>query len=180
MQEISLNILDVAQNSISAKATLVSIFVDTVGKMMTIIIEDNGCGMTDEQVKSVTDPFYTTRKTRSVGLGVPLFKMAAEMSGGEFEIKSEVGKGTTVKAVFDTSNVDCMPLGNVNATISSLIQLNPDIDFRYRRSVDSREFELDTRQLREILSGVPLNTPEVTVFIADFLKENTSEIIETI
>ena len=180
MQEISLNILDVAQNSISAKATLVSIFVETVGKMMTVIIEDNGCGMTDEQVKSVTDPFYTTRKTRSVGLGVPLFKMAAEMSGGEFEIKSEVGKGTTVKAVFDTSNVDCMPLGDVNATISSLIQLNPDIDFRYRRSVDSREFELDTRQLREILSGVPLNTPEVTVFIADFLKENTSEIIETI
>ena len=82
MQEISLNILDVAQNSISAKATLVSIFVDTVGRMMTVIIEDNGCGMTDEQVKSVTDPFYTTRKTRSVGHGVPLFKMAAEMSGG--------------------------------------------------------------------------------------------------
>ena len=180
MQEISLNILDVAQNSISAKASLVSILIDTVEKMMTVIIEDNGCGMTDEQVRSVTDPFYTTRKTRSVGLGVPLFKMAAEMSGGEFEIKSEVGKGTTVKAVFDTSNVDCMPLGDINATISSLIQLNPDIDFRYRRSVDGREFELDTRQLREILSGVPLNTPEVTVFIADFLKENTAEIIETI
>ena len=180
MQEISLNILDVAQNSISAKASLVSILIDTVEKMMTVIIEDNGCGMTDEQVRSVTDPFYTTRKTRSVGLGVPLFKMAAEMSGGEFEIKSEVGKGTTVKAVFDTSNVDCMPLGDINATISSLIQLNPDIDFRYRRSVDGREFELDTRQLREILSGVPLNTPEVTVFIADFLKENTTEIIETI
>ena len=180
MQEISLNILDVAQNSISAKASLVSILIDTVEKMMTVIIEDNGCGMTDEQVRRVTDPFYTTRKTRSVGLGVPLFKMAAEMSGGEFEIKSEVGKGTTVKAVFDTSNVDCMPLGDINATISSLIQLNPDIDFRYRRSVDGREFELDTRQLREILSGVPLNTPEVTVFIADFLKENTTEIIETI
>ena len=91
MQEISLNILDVAQNSISAKASLVSILVDTVDKMMTVIIEDNGCGMTAEQVKSVADPFYTTRKTRSVGLGVPLFKMSAEMSGGEFEIKSEVG-----------------------------------------------------------------------------------------
>lgn len=178
MQEISLNILDVAQNSISAKASLVSILVDTVDKMMTVTIEDNGCGMTTEQVKSVTDPFYTTRKTRSVGLGVPLFKMAAEMSGGEFEIKSEVGKGTVVKAVFDTSNVDCMPLGDINATISSLIQLNPDIDFRYRRSVNSKEFELDTRQLREVLLDVPLNAPEVTVFIADFLKENTLEIID--
>lgn len=178
MQEISLNILDVAQNSISAKASLVTILVDTIDKMMTITIEDNGCGMTTEQVKSVTDPFYTTRKTRSVGLGVPLFKMAAEMSGGEFEIKSEVGKGTVVKAVFDTSNVDCMPLGDINATISSLIQLNPDIDFRYRRSVNSKEFELDTRQLREVLLDVPLNAPEVTVFIADFLKENTLEIID--
>ena len=178
MQEISLNILDVAQNSISAKASLVTILVDTIDKMMTITIEDNGCGMTAEQVKSVTDPFYTTRKTRSVGLGVPLFKMAAEMSGGEFEIKSEVGKGTVVKAVFDTSNVDCMPLGDINATISSLIQLNPDIDFRYRRSVNSKEFELDTRQLREVLLDVPLNAPEVTVFIADFLKENTLEIID--
>ena len=178
MQEISLNILDVAQNSISAKASLVSIFVDTVDKMMTVTIEDNGCGMTAEQVKSVTDPFYTTRKTRSVGLGVPLFKMAAEMSGGEFEIKSEVGKGTVVKAVFDTSSVDCMPLGDINATVSSLIQLNPDIDFRYRRSVDSKEFELDTRQLREVLLDVPLNAPEVTVFIADYLKENTLEIID--
>ena len=178
MQEISLNILDVAQNSISAKASLVSILVDTVDKMMTVTIEDNGCGMTAEQVKSVTDPFYTTRKTRSVGLGVPLFKMAAEMSGGEFEIKSEVGKGTVVKAVFDTSSVDCMPLGDINATISSLIQLNPDIDFRYRRSIDSKEFELDTRQLREVLLDVPLNAPEVTVFIADYLKENTLEIID--
>ena len=178
MQEISLNILDVAQNSISAKASLVTILVDTIDKMMTITIEDDGCGMTAEQVKSVTDPFYTTRKTRSVGLGVPLFKMAAEMSGGEFEIKSEVGKGTVVKAVFDTSNVDCMPLGDINATISSLIQLNPDIDFRYRRSVNSKEFELDTRQLREVLLDVPLNAPEVTVFIADFLKENTLEIID--
>ena len=178
MQEISLNILDVAQNSISAKASLVTILVDTVGKMMTVTIEDDGCGMTAEQVKSVTDPFYTTRKTRSVGLGVPLFKMSAEMSGGEFEIKSEVGKGTVVKAVFDTSNVDCMPLGDINATISSLIQLNPDIDFRYRRSIDSKEFELDTRQLREVLLDVPLNAPEVTVFIADFLKENTLEIID--
>ncbi len=178
MQEISLNILDVAQNSISAKASLVSILVDTVDKMMTVTIEDNGCGMTAEQVKSVTDPFYTTRKTRSVGLGVPLFKMSAEMSGGEFEIKSEVGKGTVVKAVFDTSSVDCMPLGDINATVSSLIQLNPDIDFRYRRSVDSKEFELDTRQLREVLLDVPLNAPEVTVFIADYLKENTLEIID--
>ena len=178
MQEISLNILDVAQNSISAKASLVTILVDTVGKMMTVTIEDDGCGMTAEQVKSVTDPFYTTRKTRSVGLGVPLFKMSAEMSGGEFEIKSEVGKGTVVKAIFDTSNVDCMPLGDINATISSLIQLNPDIDFRYRRSIDSKEFELDTRQLREVLLDVPLNAPEVTVFIADFLKENTLEIID--
>lgn len=178
MQEISLNILDVAQNSVSAKASLISIGVATVHGIMTVTIEDNGCGMTPEQVKSVTDPFYTTRKTRSVGLGVPLFKMAAEMSSGSFSIQSEKGKGTKVTAVFDTTNVDCMPLGDINATISSLIQLNPDIDFTYTRSEDGREFVLDTRQLREILSGIPLNEPEITAFIADYLEENTKQILE--
>lgn len=178
MQEISLNILDVAQNSVSAKASLISIGVVTERGIMTVTIEDNGCGMTPEQVKSVTDPFYTTRKTRSVGLGVPLFKMAAEMSSGSFSIQSEKGKGTKVTAVFDTTNVDCMPLGDINATISSLIQLNPDIDFTYTRSEDGREFVLDTRQLREILSGIPLNEPEITAFIADYLEENTKQILE--
>ena len=180
MKELSLNILDIAENSLKAGASLTEIAIEDTERELTICITDNGCGMSEEMLRSVTDPFCTTRTTRKVGLGIPLFKMAAEMSGGEFEIKSKVGEGTSVKAVFDTSNVDCMPLGDINATISSLIQLNPDIDFRYRRAVNSKEFELDTRQLREILSGVPLNTPEVTVFIADFLKENTSEIIETI
>ena len=180
MTELSLNLLDLFRNSVRAGARNIGLQISRRDGIIRVRLTDDGCGMTEEQVKSVIDPFYTTRKTRSVGLGVPLFKMAAEMSGGEFEIKSKVGEGTTVKAVFDTSSVDCMPLGDINATISSLIQLNPDIDFRYRRAVNSKEFELDTRQLREILSGVPLNTPEVTVFIADFLKENTSEIIETI
>ena len=177
MDELSLYVLDITMNSVRAGATEICIELVEQGEWLTFTVQDNGCGMTEEQVRSVIDPFYTTRKTRSVGLGVPLFKMAAEMSGGEFEIKSKVGEGTTVKAVFDTSNVDCMPLGDINATISSLIQLNPDIDFRYRRAVNSKEFELDTRQLREVLLDVPLNEPEVTEFIAGYLEENTMEII---
>ena len=104
MRELSLNVLDIAQNSISAGATLIEIEIreDTAGRLLTIRIADDGCGMTPEKLKSVADPFYTTRTTRKVGMGVPLFRMAAEMTGGGFEITSEPGKGTTVTALFHT------------------------------------------------------------------------------
>ena len=132
--------------------------------------------MNEEQLKAVTDPFYTTRKTRKVGLGVPFFKMAAEITGGSFEISSAVGKGTTVKAVFGLSHIDRMPLGDMTFTIHSLITLNSDIDFLYRYSVDGMGFNLDTREFKEILGGVPLNSPEVSEYIKSYLDENTREI----
>lgn len=176
MTELSLNVLDVAQNSIKAGATLIEISVDvqTEADRITIIIADNGCGMDETTLKQVTDPFYTTRTTRKVGLGVPLFKMAAEMTGGCFEIISEVGRGTKVTAQFVLSNIDRMPLGDMSQTIETLIVYNTAIDFIYTYRVDNEQYELSTAQMREILEGVPLDNPEVVAYIKDFLRENTS------
>lgn len=179
MQELSMNILDVAENSVRAGASLVEITVDEKksSDLLYITISDNGCGMTPEQVKNVTDPFYTTRSTRKVGLGVPFFKMAAELTGGKFEIKSELGKGTVVEASFVRSSIDLMPLGNINETISSLIYCNPQIDFVYTRRIEDNEMTLDTREFRLILGGIELSDPSVSKFIREFLTENTSDLI---
>ena len=178
MRELSLNILDVAQNSISAGASLVEINVieQDFDSTLTVEIKDNGCGMDGETLKKVQDPFYTTRTTRKVGMGIPLFKMAAENTGGSFSIESEVGKGTVVTAVFGLSHIDRMPLGDMTFTIHSLVTLNCGIDFVYRYSVDGRGFTLDTREFREILGGVPFNAPEVSAYIKEYLEENKAEV----
>ncbi len=182
MTEISLNVLDVAQNSVRAEASLIEISVeaDTAKDTLTIIISDDGCGMNEEQVKSVIDPFFTTRKTRKVGLGIPFYKFAAESSGGSFNIESEVGKGTTVTAVFGLSSIDRMPLGDMTGTIHMLVTLNGHIDFLYRYRVDEREFVLDTRKFREILGDVPFDEPEVSVYIKEYLAENKLEVDKNI
>ena len=135
MRELSLNVMDIAQNSISAGASLITIQVveDVPGDLLSISVTDNGCGMTKEQVEHVIDPFYTTRTTRSVGLGVPLFKMEAEMTGGSFVIDSEKGKGTTLTASFKPSSVDMIPLGDISGTVQLLISCNPDRDFLFTR-----------------------------------------------
>ena len=178
MPEISLNILDVAQNSVKAGAKLVTLecLIDTKADTLTVIIDDDGCGMTKEQVEAVTDPFYTTRTTRKVGLGVPFFKMAAEITGGEFSIKSKLGEGTTTSAVFGLTNIDRMPLGDMAGTMSSLIGMNPGIDFIYSFERDGTGFELDTREFREILGDdVSLSDPGVMTYIKSYIDENTEE-----
>ena len=178
MRELSLNVLDIVQNSISAKATVIEIeLLEHIEKdLLEINIFDNGKGMTEEQVKSVIDPFFTTRTTRKVGLGIPLFKMAAEMSGGRLDIKSEVGKGTRVYSSYGYSNVDRMPVGDMNGTVSMLIRMNPDIDFVYTHSINEKSYVLDTRELREQLDDVPLDTPDVIEWIEEYLKENDAEL----
>ena len=179
MQELSLNVLDVAENSVRADASLVEITVeeDTAAGWLTIVIRDNGRGMTPEQVQTVIDPFYTTRTTRKVGLGVPFFRMAAQLSGGDLTIQSRVGEGTTVTATFGLTNIDRMPLGDMNGTIATLVQCNPGIDWLYTRRKDGREMVMDTRQFREILEDMPLDSPEVLGFLRDYLAENTAELL---
>ncbi|MDO4268863.1 MAG: ATP-binding protein [Eubacteriales bacterium] len=177
MPEISLNILDVAENSTRAGAALVEITVDADFKAdrLTVIIRDDGCGMDPEQVSRVTDPFFTSRTTRKVGLGVPFFKYAAESTGGSFSIESRVGAGTTVTAVFVLSHIDRMPLGDITGTIHTLVIYHPETDFLYRYRYNGASFELDTRQFREILGDIPFDTPEISAYIKDYLTENKLE-----
>ena len=179
MQELSMNILDVAENSVRASATLVEITIDEKPQedILSVTISDNGCGMTPKQVKNVTDPFYTTRSTRKVGLGVPFFKMAAELTGGKLEIQSTVGVGTVLKADFVRSSIDLMPLGDINETIGTLIHCNPHIDFIYTRRFENAQMTLDTREFRHILDGIELNDPKVSKFIREFLAENTADLL---
>ena len=178
LPEISLNVLDISENSTRAGATLVSILVKVSHQedVLTVVIKDDGCGMTPEQAAHVTDPFFTTRTTRKVGLGVPFFKLAAESTGGRFDIHSEPGRGTTVTAVFGLSHIDRMPLGDMNATIHNLIVYHPDTDFCYTYTFNGASFTLDTREMREILDGIPLDSPEVSQYIMEYLKENQQEI----
>lgn len=178
MTEISLNVLDVVQNSVSAGATLieVDIHIDRVQDLLTVIIKDNGCGMSASQVASVEDPFFTTRTTRKVGLGIPFFKMAAESTGGTFSINSVEGTGTLVQAVFGLSHIDRMPLGDMTSTMHTLITMNPTIDFLYLYSIDESGFTLDTREFREILGDVPFDAPDVSVYIREYLIENKNEV----
>ena len=176
MRELSLNVLDIAQNSITANASLVTVeaIESTVLHTLTFRIADNGKGMTQEQLDAVRDPFFTTRTTRKVGLGIPLFKMAAEMTGGTLEIESAVGKGTTVTAVFKTDNVDFTPLGDMTSTIVTLITMNTHIDFVYNFIKDEHEFSLDTRKLKEILGDVSLSEPSIALWLTEYINENTN------
>ncbi len=178
MPEISLNILDVAENSVRAEASLVEITVSVQPEedTLTVVIRDDGCGMTKEQAARVQDPFFTTRTTRKVGLGVPFFKQAAESTGGSFRIDSEKGKGTTVKAVFGLSHIDRMPLGDISATVQTLIVFNEHIDFRYTYEYEAKSFVLDTREMREMLGeGISFSELEVSAFIKDYLETNKEE-----
>ena len=178
MQELSLNVLDIAQNSVRAKASLVTILIKkkTADHFLEISIADDGCGMTPEQVARVMDPFFTTRTTRKVGLGIPFFKLSAESTGGSFDIQSELGKGTVTTARYHTDHIDMLPIGDMNATILSLISMNPQMDFVYRRSLDNNSFTLDTRELKAVLEDVPLDSPEVIQFIKETLEEGETEL----
>ena len=178
MTEISLNVLDITENSVKAGATLINITVnaDTAKDSLTITIDDNGCGMTPEQLSKVTDPFFTTRTTRKVGLGVPFFKQSAEMTGGSFDIKSTPGVGTSICATYVLSSIDRMPLGDMVSTMHQLIVMHHQCDFLYTYTYNLKSFTLDTREFRETLGDVPFDVPEVSLFIRDFLKENTDEV----
>lgn len=178
MLELSLNILDIVENSVAANATLITITVieDINNDLLSVSIEDNGKGMDSELLKNAADPFITTRKTRRIGLGLPFFKMAAELAGGNFSINSEKGKGTAVFAAFKHSHIDRMPLGDMAGTLSALITANPKADFLYTHTYNDKSFSLDTRELKKILKGVSLSRPEISLWISDYVRENLNNI----
>ena len=171
MKELSLNILDIAMNSVKAGATKIDISLVEEGPVRTLTIKDNGCGMSEEMVRTVADPFTTTRTTRPVGMGIPLLKLAAEQAEGSFNIESQLGVGTTVTATFKKDHVDCVPVGDLAGTMVTLIQGSPDIDFTLDYRTDAGAKWLSTAEMREQLIDVPLNTPEVLMWVAELLRE---------
>lgn len=178
MQELSLHILDLVQNSLGAKASIieVDIFEDTKQDKLLISIKDNGIGMDEDFIKKVSDPFFTTRTTRKVGLGIPLFAQTAKSCGGDLKIMSERGKGTLIEAQFILSHIDRPPLGNMADTIVSLVAIRTDVDFVYRHKVDDKEFSFDTREVKRVLEGVPINYPKVLDWIKRWVDEGLREI----
>lgn len=178
LPEISLSILDISQNSTKAGASLVEILVavDTVKNELLFTISDNGCGMDEKQLANVTDPFFTSRTTRKVGLGIPFLKQSAECTGGTFDIQSEAGVGTKVSALFHTDHIDCMPLGDISSTILTMVTMTDDVDFAYTYEYDGRSFTLDTREIREIMGDISFSVPDVRNFISEYLVENKREI----
>ncbi len=174
-----MNVLDIAENSVSAGAKHIEISLaqNTAEKRQTLIIADDGKGMDADMLRRVTDPFTTTRTTRKVGLGLPFLQMAARQTGGDLSIESAPGKGTTVSAWFTMGHIDLMPLGDMGGTIATLVQASPDIDFSYCFKRDGAEFVFTTGEARQILDGVPLNAPEVVLFIKDHVNEGMKELI---
>jgi len=177
MKQLAENVLDIAENSVRAEAKHIKILLseNTDDKTLRITIEDDGCGMSAEVAQSVMDPFYTTRITRKVGLGVPFFKMEAEMTGGSLELESKIGDGTKISAIFHTDHLDCIPLGDMSQTIMALIGGSPNIEFLFCHTFEPKkdaEIVVDTAQLREMLGeDVPLDTPEVLLWIRDYVLE---------
>ena len=172
MKEIALHILDIAQNSITARAKRVDITLEEGAEALTLTIADDGTGMSPELLSRVSDPFTTTRTTRKMGLGLPLLRLAAEQTGGSLTIESALGKGTTVTAVFVASHIDCPPLGDMAGTVTLLVQGAPELELIYTHRRGDRLSRLDTRELRAVLGPeVSLAEPEVSLWLRDYLQE---------
>lgn len=176
MDELSLYVLDITMNSVRAGATEISIELVEDGEWLTFMVRDNGCGMTSEQLKKLSDPFFTTRKTRKVGLGIPFLTMLAEMTGGYVKITSvheseSSDHGTQTVARFGRNHVDFIPLGDMVETVKTLIQGSPEINFTYRHKTEGGEITLSCAEMKEILGDIPLNEPEILTWIGENLRE---------
>jgi hypothetical protein len=173
MRDLSLHLLDIMQNSTAANARRIKVVISAgrySGKL-SMTVEDDGDGMDEELLKSVADPFVTTRSTRRTGMGIPLFKAAAQRAGGDVEIASEPGGGTTVKAEFGIENIDRPPLGSIPYTVMNMIAANPDISLEVVLENEGERFVFSTRELREKLGEVPLNRLEVLEWISGYVEE---------
>ncbi len=178
-RDLSQHILDIAENSITAKATLLHIDIDEnpVDDRLEIVIQDNGKGMDADMLRRIADPWVTTRTTRKVGLGIPFLKQTAEMCGGAFDITSTVGQGTTTRATLQLSHIDRPPLGDLSGTLMCIIVGNPQVDVVFQHWVAHKRFVLDTREYREILGPeVPFSDPEILAFVRGTIGEGLATI----
>lgn len=174
MKNLSLHILDIAHNSIRAKAKKVQIKIIEKKSLDELIISiiDNGCGMTEEQVQALSDPFFTTRPTRRLGLGIPLLQQKAEACNGALLVASKLGEGTNITVNFQLSHIDLPELGDIAGVISGISSSNPSIQFIFDFQSDDKDFHFDTIEIVEALDGIPINTPEVEIFMKEMIEGN--------
>jgi hypothetical protein len=178
MNDLSLHVMDILQNSVVAGATHVGLTVeeDRAADVMRITIADNGRGMTPEQVARLSDPFFTSRTTRRVGMGIPLLRQTAEQSGGGLRVSSQPGRGTTVEATFGWSNIDRPPLGNIANTLILTVAAHPEIDFTFTYLYNGEQWRFDTVEVKEALEGVPMNNPQIMKMLEQMVAENMKEL----
>jgi hypothetical protein len=177
MKDLSMHILDIVRNSVEAEATEISVSMTVTGdNVLTIVFQDNGRGMSAEMVQNVTDPFVTTRTTRKVGLGLPLIKMNAELTGGNLFITSELKKGTTVTVNFNLQHIDCMPFGDLGSVFSQLLGGNPDKKFFYNFATPKGDFTLNSLEVWEMMNESAVSQLKMMIFIKEMINENLEEI----
>ncbi|MFC0878304.1 ATP-binding protein [Saccharicrinis sp. FJH2] len=178
MKDIASHILDITENSVRANATLVYISLekDITRDTLVLEIKDDGIGMDADMVKNLTNPFYTTRKTRKVGLGIPLLVQNSEMSGGKVDIKSVPGKGTELKATFGLSHIDRPPEGEIDDVFVNIATGYPEVDFIMTYTSEKGDFILDTREVKQLFEGLPINDLDVVTGLKEIVKNNIKEL----
>ncbi len=178
MKEISMHILDIVMNSVNANATMIEIFIEDSIKnnRLKVAIKDNGIGMSSEMTKKVTDPFFTTRTTRKVGLGIPMLKENCERCNGSFNISSKIGEGTLVECCFERNNIDRAPLGNIGDTIMTIINSLESCELIYKHETDRGVFILNTVEIKEILNGGNIKDSDIMLWIKEYVNENIRSI----
>jgi len=180
MRDLSLHILDIAENSIEAKATRIEIRLEENREKNRLVLEikDDGMGMDKEMLNRVLDPFMTTKTTRRFGLGLPLLDQAARSANGRLTLESKPGKGTRVRAVFELGHIDLKPLGDMAQTLATLIMGHPGVDIIYQHKVDHSEYTLDTREIKAELAGLPIESPQVIAVLKKNIKEGIDQLKE--
>jgi anti-sigma regulatory factor (Ser/Thr protein kinase) len=178
MKDLALHILDILQNSVTAGATMIRLRIDEIPDEDRYMVKftDNGKGMDAEMVKHVTDPFFTTRTTRKVGLGLPLLKQNAERTGGEMTIHSQPGKGTEVEVEFSYKHIDRLPTGDIPGTLALTASSYPAIDFKYTHNTPQGTFVFDTVEIKDTLGDLAISNPMVIAFMKDLIRDNLKEI----
>ncbi len=178
MKDLSMHIMDILQNSTRAGATEVTLEVmeDPAADTLTIRFIDNGCGMDAETVQKVINPFFTTRTTRKVGLGLPLLKQNTEQTGGSLDIQSEKGKGTTVTAIFGLTHLDRPPMGDLAGTVVLTASAYPDIRFIFHYKNEKVDYVFDTKEVNEALDGISIQEPEVIEYLKEMITNNINEV----
>jgi len=181
LRELSLHILDIIENGLDAGATSIRIFISEsrAEDLFRITIEDNGRGIPSEDLEKVMDPFFTTRETRRVGLGLSLFRETSRRCGGTFKLTSREGRGTLVEATFGRGHIDLPPMGDIAGCISTILMGYPRVDLLYDHEVDGEKFTFDTREIKEGLEEVPINNPKVLMHLTQMIRQSEEALKES-